>query len=112
MTVLIAFDCDDTLNSNNGPISVSRLHEINVPPYIQVVIVSESSFCTQLPFPKIINDKLRPRHITRLENLLAAALRYPSLLNIYVSDNFGDDLIAKDAGFIYCHPKDFNFPIK
>ena len=107
MTVLVAFDCDETLNVSKGTIDILRLNEINIPPYIQVVIVSESSFCSQLPFPKVINDnRLRPRHITRLENLLAAALRYPSLLNIYVSDNDGDDAIAKDAGFVYCHPKD------
>ena len=113
MTVLIAFDCDETLSVSKGSIPVSRLHEINIPPYIQVVMVSESTFCSQLPFPKFLNDnRLRPRHITRLENLLAAALRYPSLLNVYVSDNVGDDAIAKDAGFVYCHPKDFSFPIR
>jgi hypothetical protein len=113
MTVLIAFDCDETLNISNGIIDILTLNNINIPPYIQVVIVSESSFCSQLPFPKIINDNiLRPRHITRFENLLTAALRYPSLLNIYVSDNDGDDKIAENAGFVYVHPKDFHFPIK
>lgn len=112
MTVLIAFDCDETLSISNGSIPVSSLKEINIPPYIQVVIVSESTFCSQLPFPRFVNDnRLRPRYITRLENLLAAALRYPSLLNIYVSDNIGDDAIAKDAGYTYIHPKDFSFPI-
>ncbi len=113
MTVLIAFDCDETLSISKGTIDILRLDEINIPPYIQVVIVSESVFCSQLNFPRFVNDnRLRPRHITRLENLLAAALRYPSLLNMYVSDNVGDDEIAKNAGFIYCHPKDFSFPIK
>jgi hypothetical protein len=113
MTVLIALDCDETLSVSNGSIPVSRLNEINIPPYIQVVIVSESSFCSQLPFPRFVNNnRLRPRHITRLENLLEATLRYPSLLNIYVSDNFGDDDIAKKAGFAYINPKDFRFPIK
>jgi hypothetical protein len=113
MTVLIAFDCDETINVSNGPIDVLRLREINIPPYIQVVIVSESVFCSDLPFPKFLNDnRLRPRSVTRLENLLAAALRYPSLLNIYVSDNAGDDEIAKNAGFVYCHPKNFNLPIR
>lgn len=113
MTILIAFDCDETISVSNGPVPVERLYEINIPPYIQVVIVSESHFCSQLPFPRFVNDNiLRPRKVTRLENLLAAALRYPSLLNIYVSDNVGDDMIAKNAGFIYCHPKDFNLPIK
>lgn len=113
MTVLIAFDCDGTLSTSSGLIPVSRLHEINIPPYIQVVMVSESPFCSQLPFPKFLNnDRLRPRRITRLENLLAAALAYPSLLNIYVSDNDGDDEIAKNAGFLYVHPKDFRFPIR
>lgn len=113
MTVLIAFDCDETVSISNGPIDILRLSEIDIPPYIQVVIVSESTFCSQLPFPKFLNDnRFRPRSVTRLENLLAAAIRYPSLLNIYVSDNAGDDEIAKNAGFVYVHPKHFHFPIK
>jgi hypothetical protein len=113
MTTLIAFDCDNTISISNGSIPVERLHEINIPPYIQVVMVSESDFCSQLPFPRFVNDnRLRPRSVTRLENLLRAALRYPSLLNIYVSDNFGDDEIAKAAKFSYIHPKDFHFPLK
>jgi hypothetical protein len=113
MTILIALDCDETISISNGPIPLERLYEINIPPYIQVVLVSESTFCSPLPFPKFLNDnRLRPRSVTRLENLLAAALRYPSLLNIYVSDNAGDDEIAKKAGFTYCHPKNFNLPIR
>jgi hypothetical protein len=111
--ILIALDCDETISVSNGTIPIERLYEINIPPYIQIVIVSESIFCSQLPFPKFLNNnRLRPRSVTRLENLLAAALRYPSLLNIYVSDNIGDDIIAKNAGFGYMHPKDFHFPLK
>lgn len=106
MTMLIAFDCDGTLDSSDGPIPVSRLHEINIPPYIQVVIVSPSPFCSRLPFPRFVSEN------TRLENLLAAAIHYPSILNMYVSDNTGDDMTAKMAGFVYCHPNDFNLPIK
>ena len=106
MTVLIVFDCDQTLDLSGGPIKVSTLYEINVPPYIQVAIVSPSPFCVQLPFPRFANGD------TRLENLLAAALTYPSLINIYVSDNRGDDINSKMAGFSYIHPKDFHFPIK
>jgi hypothetical protein len=106
MTVLIALDCDGTLDSSDGPISVSRLYEMNIPPYIQLAIVSASPFCARLPFPRFVSEN------TRLENLLAAAIRYPSLLNIYVSDNPGDDITAKNAGFVYVHPNDFNFPIK
>lgn len=105
MTILIAFDCDGTLNSSDGPIPISRLHELNIPPYIQVVIVSASPFCARLPFPRFVSEN------TRLENLLAASLRYPALLNIYVSDNPGDDITARTAGFIYIHPKNFNLPI-
>lgn len=106
MSILIAFDCDGTMNSSDGPIPVSILYEINSPPYIHVVIVSGSPFCSQLPFPRFVSEN------TRLENLLAAAIRYPSTLNIYVSDNTGDDMTAKMAGYIYVHPKDFNLPIK
>lgn len=106
MTILMAFDCDSTLDANNGLIPVSRLYEINTPPYIQVVIVSPSFFCSKLPFPRFVTGS------SRLENLLMAALAYPSLINIYVSDNGGDDINSKNAGFIYVHPKDFHFPIK
>lgn len=106
MTVLIALDCDGTLDVSDGPIPVSRLHEINIPPYIQVVVVSASPFCAQLPFPRFVTEN------TRLENLLVAAIHYPSTLNIYVSDNIGDDMMARMAGFCYIHPKDFNLPIK
>jgi hypothetical protein len=106
MTVLIAWDCDSTLDVNNGSIPVSRLYEINIPPYIQVVIVSPSSFCSNLPFPRFVTGN------SRLENLLMASLAYPSLINIYVSDNDGDDKNAKNAGFVYVHPNDFHFPLK
>ena len=106
MTVLIAFDCDGTLDSSDGPIPVSRLNEINIPPYIQIVIVSASPFCSRLPFPRFISEN------TRLENLLAAAIRYPSTLNLYISDNTGDDIISEHAGFVYLHPKNFRFPIR
>lgn len=104
--ILIAFDCDGTIDASDGPISVSRLHELNIPPYIQVVIVSASPFCARLPFPRFVSEN------TRLENLLAATIRYPSILNIYVSDNTGDDMNAKMAGYVYIHPRDFNLPIK
>lgn len=107
MTVLIALDCDGTLDigSPTGPIPISRLYEINSPPYIQVVMVSASPFCSRLPFPRFVSEN------TRLENLLAATTHYPSMLNIYISDNPGDDENARTAGFIYVHPKNFNFPL-
>lgn len=104
--ILIAFDCDGTIDSSDGPIPISRLYDINIPPYIQVVMVSASPFCSRLPFPRFVSEN------TRLENLLAAAIRYPSTLNIYVSDNTGDDINARMAGFVYVHPKDFNLPLK
>ena len=108
MTLLIALDCDGTINigSPQGPISLSELYGLNSPPYIQVVVVSASPFCATLPFPRFVSEN------TRLENLLAAAIRYPSTLNIYISDNPGDDINARMAGYVYVHPKDFNFPIK
>ena len=106
--ILIALDCDGTLDIGSpiGPIPVSRLYELNTSQYIHVVLVSASPFCVQLPFPRFISEN------TRLENLLAATVYYPSMLNIYISDNPGDDENARMAGFIYVHPKDFNFPIK
>lgn len=99
--VLIAFDCDLTLDTSQGPVKVERLHELNKPPYIQVVIVSASPFCARLPFPRYVSEN------TRFENLLAASKANPAILNIYVSDNPGDDIVAKNAGFAYIHPKDF-----
>lgn len=106
MIILIALDCDGTLDSSDGPIPVSKLYELNTPPYIQIVVVSASPFCSRLSFPRFVSEN------TRLENLLAASLRYPALLNIYISDNPGDNITAKNAGFIYIHPKDFNLPIR
>lgn len=108
MTVLIALDCDGTIDIGSpvGPIPVSRLYEINTPPYIQVVIVSASPFCARLPFPRFVSEN------TRLENLLVAAITYPSILNLYISDNPGDNLNAKNAGFVFIDPKNFNLPIK
>ena len=99
--VLIAFDCDLTLDTSQGPVKVERLHELNKPPYTQVVIVSASPFCARLPFPRYVSEN------TRLENLLVASRANPALLNIYVSDNTGDDITARNAGFAYIHPKDF-----
>lgn len=99
--VLIAFDCDGTIDSSDGPIPISRLHELNRPPYIQVAIVSASPFCARLPFPRYVSEN------TRFENLLAASKANPAILNIYVSDNPSDDINAKNAGFAYIHPKDF-----
>jgi len=106
--ILIAFDCDGTIDIANpeGPIPVSRLYELNSHPYIQVAIVSASPFCARLPFPRFVSEN------TRLENLLAAAIAYPSILNLYVSDNTGDDIISEYAGFTYIHPKNFRFPIR
>jgi len=98
---LIAFDCDLTLDTSQGPVKVERLYELNRPPYIQIVIVSASPFCSQLKFPRYVSEN------TRLENLMAASQANPALLNMYVSDNPGDDITARNAGFTYCHPKDF-----
>ena len=108
MSILIVLDCDGTIDigSPAGPIPVSRLYELNKPPYIQIVMVSASPFCSMLPFPRSVSEN------TRLENLLAAAIYYQSMLNIYVSDNPGDEINAKNAGFVYVHPNDFNLPLK
>lgn len=102
MSVLVAFDCDKTLEIAGGTVPLSRLQELNIPPHIRVVIVSPSPNC-KLPYPKFIHGD------SRLENLLMAANAYPSTLYIYVSDNPGDDENARIAGYAYIHPKDFNF---
>lgn len=99
--ILIAFDCDLTIDKSQGPVKVTRLYELHKPPYIEVVIVSASPFCAQLPFSRYVSEN------TRLENLIAASKANPALLNIYVSDNTGDDIVARNAKFAYIHPKDF-----
>ena len=109
MKVLLCFDCDGTLfgKQNPGPLSKSskglvfpeRLTAL-ADAGAQVVIVSPSDACDELPYPRLI-------HPIRAEALREAARRYPADLRLYVSDNPGDERVAEKAGFCYIHPSHF-----
>ncbi len=115
MRVLVCFDCDGTIFTTDRfgpdvPISqrpiplqrVAALEEAGA----QIVIVSPSDACEKLPYPRILaapGDTIPDR----LDALREAVRRYPADLCLYVSDNNGDDGIAREAGFCYVHPDNF-----
>jgi hypothetical protein len=109
MKLLICLDCDGTLFTTESlippvrvaqrPIPLSRLEALEAAG-AQLVIVSPSSACDGLPYPRIT-------HPDRAKALLEAAARYPSDLRIYLSDNVGDDGVSRQAGFSYIHPDNF-----
>lgn len=109
MNMLMCLDCDGTLFTTESlippvrvsqkPIPLSRLEALAAAG-VQLVLVSPSSACDGLPYPRIT-------HPDRAQALLAAAARYPSDLYVYLSDNVGDDAVSRQAGFSYIHPDNF-----
>jgi hypothetical protein len=109
MKILICLDCDGTLFTTESlippvrvsqkPIPLSRLDELATAG-AQLVLVSPSSACDGLPYPRII-------HPDRAQALREAAAHYPSDLYVYLSDNVGDDTVSRQAGFSYIHPDNF-----
>ncbi len=109
MNVLICLDCDGTLYTTvslippvkvaQAPVPLSRLDALEAAG-VQFVLVSPSSACDGLPYPRITNPD-------RSKALLEAAERYPADFYIYLSDNVGDDEVAQKAGFSYIHPDHF-----
>ncbi|WP_089937630.1 hypothetical protein [Candidatus Entotheonella palauensis] len=109
MKILICLDCDGTLFTTESlippvkvvqkPVPLSRLQELEAAG-VQFVLVSPSSACDGLPYPRITNPD-------RSKALLEAAERYPSDFYIYLSDNVGDDEVSQKAGFSYIHPDHF-----
>jgi hypothetical protein len=109
MKILICLDCDGTLFTTvslippvkvaQTPVPLSRLHELETAG-VQFVLVSPSSACDGLPYPRIT-------HPDRSKALLEAAERYPSDFYIYLSDNVGDHEVSQKAGFSYIHPDNF-----
>lgn len=109
MKILICLDCDGTLFTTislippvkvaQTPIPLSRLEALEAVG-VQFVLVSPSSACDGLPYPRIT-------HPDRSTALREAAERYPSDLYIYLSDNVGDDDVSQKAGFSYIHPDNF-----
>ena len=96
--VLIAFDVDGTLDCSQGPVSVERLRYLSTEG-IRIVIVSPSRNRPQ-GFEESIQGN-------RFENLKAIPNQEGLLFKLYISDNHGDDEVAKAAGFSFCHPWDF-----
>lgn len=109
MKILICLDCDGTLFTTvslippvkvaQQPVPLSRLDGLEAAG-VQFVLVSPSSACDGLPYPRIT-------HPDRAQALLEAAAQYPSDFYIYLSDNVGDDEVAQKAGFSYIHPDNF-----
>lgn len=105
--MLICFDVDGTLETSNGPVKTSRLVSLKDWGH-RVIIVSPSPH-----FPRYADtdDPVFPNvsgNDTRLENLLEAKQMFGSEeFYLYISDNPGDDEVAKQAGFSFMHPKDF-----
>jgi len=109
MKILICLDCDGTLYTTvslippekveQTPIPLSRLEALEAAG-AQFVLVSPSSACDGLPYPRITNPD-------RAKALIEAAERYPADFYIYLSDNVGDDQISQQAGFSYLHPDNF-----
>ncbi len=109
MKTLICLDCDGTLYTTvslippvkvaQKPVPLSRLDELEAAG-VQFVLVSPSSACDGLPYPRITNPD-------RAKALIEAAERYPSDYYIYLSDNVGDDKVSQEAGFTYIHPDNF-----
>ena len=109
MKTLICLDCDGTLFTTvslippvkvaQAPVPLSRLNELKAAG-VQFVLVSPSSACDGLPYPRIT-------HPDRAKALLEAAAQYPADFYIYLSDNVGDDEVSKQAGFTYIHPDHF-----
>ncbi len=109
MKTLLCLDCDGTLYTevslippvkvDQAPIPLSRLDELEAAG-IQLVLVSPSSACDHLPYPRIT-------HPDRAQALRNAAEQYPADFYIYLSDNVGDDDVSRQAGFSYIHPDNF-----
>jgi hypothetical protein len=101
--MLFLFDCDGTIEVGvpPDPVELSDLYFL-VALGVRVAIISESANCANLPFEHIIVPG------NRLQALLNARAKYPGLRCIYVSDNPGDDVIARQAGCEHLHPSEFS----
>jgi len=115
MRVLVCFDCDGTIFTtehfgpgapvSQRPVPLQRVEAL-AEAGAQIVIVSPSDACDGLHYPRILAG---PGSTVpdRADALREAARRYPADLCLYVSDNHGDDQIARQAGFCYIHPDNF-----
>ena len=109
MKILMCLDCDGTIYTTESlippvrvsqkPVPLSRLEALSSAG-TQLVLVSPSSACDGLPYPRIT-------HPDRATALREAAAQYPADLYVYLSDNVGDDEVSRQAGFSYIHPDNF-----
>ena len=94
---LLCFDVDGTLDTGDGPIPVSVLHDLEGRGHT-VVIVSPSPLRPRdAGFPEFLS-------VDRKKNLLDALQAHPSDRPVYISDNDGDDALSAEVDFEYVHP--------
>ena len=100
MTVVVMFDCDGTLEIGN-PSGYVRREDLDwlVSKGFIAVNVSESPNCASLNIPRVIAPG------NRLQALLKAKEQFKPDACVYVSDNPGDNVVAKQAGCLYVHPE-------
>ena len=99
--MLILFDVDGTLDCSGGTVPVDRLRELALAGYT-IIIVSPSS-----ARPKGFHEILS-RLENRRDSLEEVKRKYPEeKLGLYVSDNPGDDVLARELDFCYIHPSNF-----
>lgn len=105
--ILLALDVDGTLDVSGGPVSVAALSRMQLMDACwDIVIVSPSVAGAGLPFPRVLGGG------DRLRALYEAASRFTHSARFYLSDNEGDDHLAREAGFVYVHPDDFHLSEK
>ncbi len=108
MKILICLDCDGTLFTTvslippvkvaQAPVPLARLEELEAAG-VQFVLVSPSSACDGLPYPRITNPD-------RSKALLEAAERYPSDFYIYLHctrQNLEHWIWLNNIGFRSCN---------
>ncbi len=94
---LLCFDVDGTLDTGDGPIPVSVLHDLEGMGH-EVVIVSPSPLRPKdAGFPEFLS-------VDRKKNLLDALEAHPDDRPVYISDNEGDDKLSEEVNFEYVHP--------
>jgi hypothetical protein len=91
---------DGTLDSSAGPVPLARLQELERWGYV-VAIVSPSQNWPLDLFPAYVAGP------DRLQNLRDAAYYNVADINFYISDNPGDEEVARQAGFTFVRPEHF-----
>jgi hypothetical protein len=95
------FDVDGTLESSSGPVSLSDLDALMDMDHV-VLIVSPSSAVPER-YAKCLTEGTRADNLKEARKMFDGGTEY-----IYVSDNPGDEEVAREAGFTFLHPNDWN----